>query len=42
MRQRGIVSDWLVEGKRKVCEGLQRRAHTLHNLSTSTEMVQTQ
>ncbi len=40
VRQRGIVSDWLVEGKRKVCESMHRRSHSLHNFSTSTKTVQ--
>jgi hypothetical protein len=39
LRQRGIVSDWLVEGKRKMCEGMHRRSQTLHNFSTSTKVV---
>src|SRR6266436_2923984 len=40
MRQRGIVSDWRVRGKRKVCEGMHRGAHTIHSFSTSTNFVQ--
>jgi hypothetical protein len=41
MRQRGIVADWRAWGKRKVCEGIHRRSHTIHSFSTSTRIVQT-
>src|SRR6266446_8109843 len=40
MRQRGIVSDWRVGSKRKVCEGIHRRSHTMHSFSTYTMFVQ--
>jgi hypothetical protein len=40
MRQRGIVSDWRVGSKRKVCEGIHRRSHTMHSFSTRTIIVQ--
>ena len=40
LRQRGIVSDWRFMGKRKVYEGNEALAHSMHNFSTSTEFVQ--
>jgi len=40
MSQRGIVSDWLVWGKRKVREASYQRSHPMHNFSTSTIFVQ--
>jgi hypothetical protein len=40
MRQRGIVSDSFGWGKRKMCEGIHRRSHLIHNISTSTKIVQ--
>src|SRR5580704_11494721 len=40
IRQRGIVADWTDWGKRKVCEGTNRGAHTLHSFSTSPIFVQ--
>ena len=40
MRQRGIVSDWRVGSKRKVCEEMHRRSHTMHSFSTCALFVQ--
>ena len=39
-RQRGIVSDWRIVGKRKVCEGRSGLAHRVHSFSTSAKTVQ--
>src|SRR5580693_9987566 len=40
MRQRGIVADWHAWSKRKVCEGIHHRSHTIHSFSTSAKSVQ--